>query len=142
MSASLKNNANACAFCFCLGIRRPLASITFPIRIDREGLGETSTGTKQRIGLRSGKKVHRKHNLLKTLFRVEMFFFEAPSFVYLFGHLKTELFGNDDVTRSNFTVIVALNGFNQLIRNQWMVNQLPSATRYFRCCRNLCSLKI
>ena len=84
MSTNLKNKANACAFCFCLRIPLPFTSVMLPIRIDREGLGESRTGTRQRIGLPSCQNGHGKHNLLKTFFRVEIF--QNAIFVYSFGH--------------------------------------------------------
>ena len=38
---------NACAVCFCLGYSGPFVSDTSPKSIDREGLGESRTGTRQ-----------------------------------------------------------------------------------------------
>ena len=47
LSLPFENKTNACAVCFCLGFLRPFASDTSPKRIDREGLGESRTGTRQ-----------------------------------------------------------------------------------------------
>ena len=49
MSAILKCKVGACAFCFCLGYSGPFVSDTSPKSIDREGLGESRTGTRQAI---------------------------------------------------------------------------------------------
>ena len=38
---------NACAVCFCLGYSGPFVSDASPKSIDREGLGESRTGTRQ-----------------------------------------------------------------------------------------------
>ena len=38
---------NACALCFCLGYSGPFVRDTSPKSIDREGLGESRTGTRQ-----------------------------------------------------------------------------------------------
>ena len=38
---------NACALCFCLGYSGPFVWDTSPKSIDREGLGESRTGTRQ-----------------------------------------------------------------------------------------------
>ena len=53
---------------------------------------------------------HRKRKLLKTLSKVETF--ENGVFVFSCGHLKTELFENDDVKRSN-SVLYARARFSQ-----------------------------
>ena len=40
---------NACALCFCLGYFGPFVRDASPKSIDREGLGESRTGTRQVI---------------------------------------------------------------------------------------------
>ena len=60
---------NACAVCFCLGYSGPFVSDTSPKSIDREGLGESRTGTRQpstQYAENDMKYLDRRYELLQT----------------------------------------------------------------------------